>query len=145
MNTHREKKKDVLPLQTIWMMAKYNVSYNPTNRLTFKAGCKFMCFMWVCHKEVPPRLRGNIMVSNYLNSWIARNLSFAYKTDSLCLARTLVTDIARQDKDPESNSIRQGRKEQRLLAQQLHKKAGVLEGLCGIPEVDKFQKVIDNY
>ena len=38
--------------------------------------------------------------------------------DSLCLARALVTDIARQDKDPEWNSIRQGRKEQRLLAQQ---------------------------
>ena len=49
-------------------------------------------------------------------------------------------DIARQDKDPEWNSIWQGRKEQRLLAQQLHQK-----GLCGIPEVKKFQKVIDKY
>ena len=38
-----------------------------------------------------------------------------------------------------------GRKEQRLLAQQLHPKAVIPEGLCGIPEVDKFQKVIDNY
>ena len=65
--------------------------------------------------------------------------------DSLCLARAIVTDIARQDKDPEWNSIRMGRKEQRLLAQQLHQKANVQEGLCGIPEVDKFQKVIDNY
>ena len=65
--------------------------------------------------------------------------------DSLCLACTIMTDIARQDKDPEWNSIRQGCKEQRLLAQQLHQKAGVQEGLCGIPEVDKFQKVIDNY
>ena len=65
--------------------------------------------------------------------------------DSLCLARALVTDIARQDKDPEWNSIRMGRKEQRLLAQQLHQKADVQEGLCGLPEVDKFQKVIDNY
>ena len=45
--------------------------------------------------------------------------------DSLCLARALLTDIARQDKDPEWNSIRMGRKEQRLLAQQLHQKAGV--------------------
>ena len=65
--------------------------------------------------------------------------------DSLCLARAFVTDIARQDKDPEWNSIRMGRKEQRLLAQQLHQKADVQEGLCGLPEVDKFQKVIDNY
>ena len=39
--------------------------------------------------------------------------------DSLCLARALVTDIARQDKDPEWNSIRMRHKEQRLLAQQL--------------------------
>ena len=85
------------------------------------------------------------MVSNYPNSWIATNLSFAYKTKTLCLARALVTDIARQDKDPEWNSIRQGRKEQRLLAQQLHQKAGVPEGLCGISEVNKFQNVIDNY
>ena len=49
-----------------------------------------------------------------------------------------MTDIARHDKDPEWNPIRQGRKEQRLLA-------GVQEGLCGIPAVDKFQKVIDKY
>ena len=53
--------------------------------------------------------------------------------------------IARQDKDPEWNSIWQGRKEQHLLTQQLHQRASVQEGLCGIPEVDKFQKVIDNY
>jgi len=32
-----------------------------------------------------------------------------------------------------------------LLAQQLHQKAGGHEGLCGIPEVDKFQTVVDNY
>ena len=61
------------------------------------------------------------------------------------LARALVTDIVRQEKDPEWNSIRMGCKEQRLLAQHLHRKAGVQDGLCGIPEVDKFQKVIDNY
>ena len=57
----------------------------------------------------------------------------------------VVTDIARQGTDPEWNSIRQGRKEQRLVAQQLHQKASVQESLCGIPEVDKFEAVIDNY
>ena len=65
--------------------------------------------------------------------------------DSLCVARAIVTDIARQDKDPEWHSIRMGRKEERLLAQQLHQKAGVPEGFFGIPVVDKFQKVIDTY
>ena len=45
--------------------------------------------------------------------------------DSLGLARAIVTDIARQDKDPEWNSIWMGRKEQRLLTQKLHQKAVV--------------------
>ena len=65
--------------------------------------------------------------------------------DSLCLARAIVTDITRQEKHPEWNSIRQGRKQQRLLAQQLYEKAGVREGLCGLPEVAKFQAVVDDY
>ena len=64
--------------------------------------------------------------------------------DSLCLARAIVTDIARQDKDPEWNSMRQGRKEQRLFAQHLHQKAGVPEGFCGLQEVCKFQAVVGN-
>ena len=32
-----------------------------------------------------------------------------------------------------------------LLAQQLHEKGFVHKGFCGIPEVDKFQTVVDNY
>ena len=70
-------------------------------------------------------------------------MSCASKTDSLCLAHAIVTDIVRQEKDPEWNSIRQGCKQQRLLTQQLHQKAGVREGLCGLPEVAKFQEVVD--
>ena len=31
------------------------------------------------------------------------------------------------------------------LAQQLHQKAGFHEGLCGIPGVDKFETMVDNY
>ena len=65
--------------------------------------------------------------------------------DFLCLARAIVTDIARQEKHPEWNSIRQGRKQQQLLAQRLHQKAGVPEALCGLPEVAKFQNVIEDY
>ena len=114
--------------------AKCNVSCNSTNKSDLKTVCKHMWFMWVCHKGVSPRIRGIIMVSNQLSSWIARGLSFTYKKK-----------IPRQDKDPEWNSIWQGRKEQHLLTQQLHQRASVQEGLCGIPEVDKFQKVIDNY
>ena len=65
--------------------------------------------------------------------------------DSLCLARAIVADIGRQDKDPEWNSIRMGLKEEQLHAQQLHQSAGIQEGLCGIAEVYKFQAVINNY
>ena len=65
--------------------------------------------------------------------------------DLLCLARALVTDMARQEKHPEWNSIRLGCKQQRLLAQRLHQKAGVPEGLCGLPEVVKFQGVVEDY
>ena len=65
--------------------------------------------------------------------------------DFLCLARALVIDIARQEKHPEWNSIRQGRKQQQLLAQRLHQKAGVPEGLCGLTEVAQFQNVIEDY
>ena len=46
------------------IMGEVHVSYNPTNKSVFKTVCKFMWFMWVCHKGVSPRVRGNIMVSN---------------------------------------------------------------------------------
>ena len=65
--------------------------------------------------------------------------------DLLCLARALVTDMARQKKHPEWHSIRQGCKQQRLLGQWLHQKAGVPEGLCGLQEVAKFQTVVNDY
>ena len=62
--------------------------------------------------------------------------------DLLCLARALVTDMARQEKHPDWNSIRLGRQWQSILAKELHQKAGVPEGLCGLPEVTKFQRFI---
>ena len=65
--------------------------------------------------------------------------------DFLCLACALVTELARQEKDPAYGSIRHGCKQQRLLAQQLHRKAGVPEGPCVLPEVAKFQQVITEH
>ena len=53
--------------------------------------------------------------------------------------------MARQEKHPDWNSIRKGRKQRRLFAQQLHRKAAIPEGLCGLPEVAKFQQVIEDY
>ena len=67
-------------------------------------------------------------LSKFLNS--KKSVLRIQNKDSLCLARALVTDVAQQDNDPKWNSIQMGRKEQRLLAQQLHQKADVQEGLC---------------
>jgi len=55
--------------------------------------------------------------------------------DLLCLARALVTDMARQEKHADWNSIRQGHERQSILAKELHQKAGVPEGLCGLSKV----------
>ena len=65
--------------------------------------------------------------------------------DLLCLARALVTDMARQEKHPDRNSIRQGREQQSILAKGLHQKASIPEGLCGLSEVATFQQVIEDY
>ena len=92
---------------------------------------------------VASRKRKHFKIAKFLDN--KKSVLRIQNKDSLSLARALVTDIARQDKDPEWNSIRQWRKQQRLLAQQLHQKAGIPEGFCGLPEVDKFQKVIGNY
>lgn len=56
-----------------------------------------------------------------------------------------MTDIARQEANPDWNSIRQGCQLQSNLAKELHQKAEVPEGLCGIPEIAKFQSVIEDY
>ena len=65
--------------------------------------------------------------------------------DKLCCARALVTAIARIEKHPQWNSIRQGRGIQRELATNLHKKAGIPLEDCGIEEIKKFQSVLLDY
>ena len=65
--------------------------------------------------------------------------------DILCLARALVTDMARQGNESAYSSIRHGCSIQGILAKELHQKAGVPEDLSGLSEVTKFQDVIDEY
>ena len=65
--------------------------------------------------------------------------------DNLCCAKAIVTGIARIEKHPDWNSIRLGRKKQSQLATELHIKAKVPVGaLCGKPEWEKFQQVLDS-
>lgn len=65
--------------------------------------------------------------------------------DELCCARALVTAIARHEKHPQWNSIRQGCAIQRQMAEQLHQRAGVPLLKCGLEEVKKFQTVLSDY
>ena len=56
-------------------------------------------------------------------------------TDELCLARALVVVVARIKKDPQWNNIRQGRNIQKTMVMNLHHRAGVPLGKCGIAEI----------
>ena len=65
--------------------------------------------------------------------------------DNLCCARAIVTAKARLDNHEKWNSIRVGRHIQRDLALQLHDRASVPLGKCGIPEIKRFQEVMPEY
>ena len=65
--------------------------------------------------------------------------------DELCCARAIVTAKAKLDSDPNWNNVRLGRTIQGDLATQLHEKAKVQCGICGIPEIKKFQDVLPGH
>jgi len=65
--------------------------------------------------------------------------------DELCCARAIITAKARLDKHPKWENIRKGFEPQGNMAKQLHEKAGVKMGTCGIEEIKKFQNVLPDY
>ena len=66
--------------------------------------------------------------------------------DNLCLARALVVAVARIEKDPKYNQIRDSKRHIQLQrALDLHQAANVPLGLCGMDEVKLFQKYLTNY
>ena len=66
--------------------------------------------------------------------------------DNLCLARALVTAIAKIEKDPSYKSLVKPRgRVQERKARELHELANVPLGPCGIPEVEMFQNHLTNY
>ena len=66
--------------------------------------------------------------------------------DDLCLARALVVNIARIEKDPRyKRIIEPGNNTQRERAFDLHEAANVPLGPCGLKEVDLFQQHLVNY
>ena len=66
--------------------------------------------------------------------------------DHLCLARALAVSIARIEKDPRYNQIKEARGHIQLQrALDLHQAANVLLGPCGIDEVKLFQHYLVQY
>ena len=70
--------------------------------------------------------------------------------DNLCCARAIVTMKALADadgnpRDQDYHNLKQGRPVQETRANELHQRAGVPEGSCGIPELERFQTALPEY
>ena len=68
--------------------------------------------------------------------------------DALCCARAIVTMQSLADEGPQGlnyKNLRKGRPIQTTLAKQLHQKAAVPEGPCGMYELNMFQKALADY
>ena len=70
--------------------------------------------------------------------------------DNLCCARAIVTMKALADADgdarnQEYHNLKQGCPVQERLAKELHQLAGVPEGPCAIPELERFQASLPDY
>ncbi|KAL9979847.1 hypothetical protein ACROYT_G017567 [Oculina patagonica] len=69
-------------------------------------------------------------------------------TDNLCCARALVTAQAYRDfgsDHPRYKGLKNGQREQTEAAQELHRRAGVPEGPCGLDEITLFQSHLREY
>ena len=70
--------------------------------------------------------------------------------DNLCCARAIVTMKALADadgntRDQDYHNLRQGRPVQETRDKELHQRAGVPEGPCSIPELERFQAALPEY
>ncbi len=102
----------------------------------------------IIHVEMPQgkgkRKRDNIDLESYLES--KRSVVRIRNTDDLCLARAIVVAIAKADGDKRYKLLtKHYRPAQEKAARELHEKAGVPLGPCGIPEVKQFQKHLPEY
>ncbi len=90
------------------------------------------------------RKRGTVDLESYLKS--KGSVIRIRNNDDLCLARALVVAIAKADGDKRYKQLADHRKpSQKKAACELHEKAGVPFGPCGIPEVKQFQKHLPEY
>ena len=101
----------------------------------------------IVHIEAPQgsgRKRTHIDIEEFLHK--KRSVITIQNDDDLCLARALVTAIAKIEKDPKYKSmVNPLRRVQERKARELHELAKVPLGPCGIPEVQMFQNHLTNY
>ena len=75
-----------------------------------------------------------------------RSIVRIHNTDKLCLARALVVSIAKIENDKKYRSIADSQwPMQTHLAKELHEKAEVPLGACGLNEVKQFQTYLSDY
>ena len=88
--------------------------------------------------------RTTLNIRDYLEK--KKSVILITNKDDLCLARALVVNIARIEKDPRyKRIIEPGNNTQRERAFDLHEAANVPLGPCGLKEVDLFQHYLVNY
>ena len=101
----------------------------------------------IVHVKAPQgsgRKRAVLDIGEFLHK--KRSIITIQNNDDLCLARALVTAIAKIEKDPKYKCITNSRKPvQERKARELHEAANVPLGPCGIPEVEMFQNHLTNY
>ena len=101
----------------------------------------------IVHVEAPQgsgRKRIVLDIGEFLHK--KRSVTTIQNDDDLCLARALVTAIAKIEKDPRHKSLTNPRNTvQERKARELHELANVPLGPCGIPEVQMFQNHLTNY
>ena len=102
----------------------------------------------IVHVEMPRggtgKKRREVNFDKYLTN--KRSIVRIQNSDDICLARALVVAVAKIENDEHYNRIRDPRYSvQELQAYELHKKAGVPFGQCGLNEVKLFQTHLSEY
>ncbi len=102
----------------------------------------------VVHVEMPEgrgkRKRSDIDLESHLKR--KGSVIIIKNNDDLCLSRALVVAIAKASGDKRYKQlVKHDRPVQGKAARELHEKAGVPFGPCGIPEVKQFQKHLPEY
>jgi hypothetical protein len=102
----------------------------------------------VVHVEMPQggtgTKRSEINLEKHLVN--KRSIVRIQNEDEICLARALVVSIAKIENDSRYKGIVDHRRPmQARLARELHEKASVLIGKCGIDEVKQFQTYLTEY